>query len=113
MNLTPTPSELRPHCAAKDQLENWPPHPDSLAFLGPPTTFGLQERVKAITLEEWVESTRTTYGAGLLVYHVFCDSRGIVERDRAPAKAALISSFISALAGLLSGKAIQNYIYGV
>jgi integrase len=73
----------------------------------------LQERVRAVTLEGWAESTRATYGAGLLVYHIFCDSRGVPETDRAPAKAVLVSSFISALAGSLSGKAIHNYIYGV
>lgn len=47
------------------------------------------------------------------MYHVFCDSREALEKDRAPAKAALIASFVSALAGSLSGKAIHNYIYGV
>jgi hypothetical protein len=104
---------LRPHCAAKDRLEKWPPHPDLLPFLGPPETLELQERVRAITLEGWAESTRATYSAGLLVYHIFYDSRGVPETDRALAKAALVSSFISALAGSLSGKAIHNYIYGV
>ena len=90
------------------------PHiPIRSLFLVPPETFELQERVRAVTLEGWAESTRATYGAGLLVYHVFCDSRGVPEKDRAPAKAALVSSFISALTGSLSGKAIRNYIYGV
>jgi hypothetical protein len=110
INLTLAPSVLRPHCAAKDRLEKWPPHPDSLPFLGPPETLELQERVRAVTLEGWAESTRATYGAGLLVYHIFCDSRGVPETDRALAKAALVLSFISALAGSLSGKAIHNYI---
>lgn len=47
------------------------------------------------------------------MYHVFCDSREALEKDRTPAKAALVASFVSALAGSLSGKAIHNYIYGV
>jgi site-specific recombinase XerD len=113
MNLTPSPSDLRPHCAAKDRLEKWIPHPESLSCLGTPATLELQERVRAVTLQGWAESTRTTYGAGLLVFHVFCDSREVPEKDRAPANAALISAFISTLAGSLSGKAIHNYIYGV
>ena len=41
-------------------------------------------------LEGWAESTRTTYGTGLLVYHVFCNSQEIPEIDRAPAKPALV-----------------------
>ena len=113
LNLTPTLSDLRPHCAAKDRLEMWLPHPNSLTFLSPPETLELQGRVKAVTLKGWAESTRTTYGAGLLIYHVFCDIREIPEKDCAPAKAALVSSFISALAGSLSGKAIQNYVYSM
>ena len=47
------------------------------------------------------------------VYHVFCDSREISEKDRTPAKAVLVASFISVLKGSLSGKAIHNYIYGM
>jgi hypothetical protein len=113
MNLTPSPSDLRPHCAAKDRLEKWIPHPESLSCLGTPAMLELQERVRAVTLQGWAESTCTTYGAGLLVFHVFCDSREVPEKDRAPANAALISAFISTLAGSLSGKAIHNYIYGV
>ena len=74
LNLTPTLSDLHPYCAAKDRLEKWLPHPDSLAFLGPPETLELQGRVKMVMLEGWAESTHTTYGTGLLVYHVFCDS---------------------------------------
>ena len=112
-NLTPMPSPLRPHCAAKDQLEKWLPHPSTLSLVGPATHPELQDRVKAVTLQGWADSTRASYGAGLLVYHVFCDDREVPERNHAPASAALISSFISALAGSLSGKAIHNYIYGV
>ena len=113
MNLTSSPSILRPHCAAKDRLRKWLPHPESLTLLGLPATLELQERVKAVTLQGWAESTHATYGAGLLVFHIFCDSRGILEKDHTPANAALVPSFVSALAGSLSGKAIHNYVYGV
>ena len=34
LNLTPSSSDLRPHCAAKDRLEKWLPHPDTLTALG-------------------------------------------------------------------------------
>ncbi|KAN0091428.1 hypothetical protein V8E55_004994 [Tylopilus felleus] len=85
----------------------------TLTLLGPPAMLELQERVKTVTLQDWAESTRATYGAGLLVYHVFCDSREVLEKDHALAKAALVASFVSVLTGSLSGKAIHNYIYGV
>ena len=68
---------------------------------------------KAVTLQGWADSTYTTYSTGLLVYYIFCNSRGILEKDHAPANLTLISAFISILAGSLSGKAIHNYIYSV
>ena len=58
-------------------------------------------------------STRETYGSGLLVFHVFCDKKGIAEAQRAPACAVLLSSFISTLAGHYAPKTIANYLAGV
>jgi hypothetical protein len=55
---------------AKDRLEKWLPHPEALILLGLPATLELQERVKVVTLQGWAESTHTTYGAGLLIYHI-------------------------------------------
>ncbi|KIO08849.1 hypothetical protein M404DRAFT_133098, partial [Pisolithus tinctorius Marx 270] len=69
--------------------------------------------VREVTLRGWNESTRASYGAGLLVYHVFCNSRDVPEEERAPADTNLVSTFISALAGSYSGKTIQGYIYSV
>lgn len=113
-NLTPLPSELRPLCAAKDRLAQWLPHPDVLSehATGPIPT-DLQERIKAIALLGWADSTKAVYGVGLLVYHVFCDKKTISDKDRAPASSNLISAFISCLAGAYSGSAIHNYFYGV
>ena len=113
LNLTPSSSDLRPHCTAKDRLEKWLPHPDTLTTLGFLAASELQERVKAITLQGWAESTRATYGAGLLVFHVFCDNGLVPKMDHAPAKAPLLSSFVSALAGSLLGKTIHNYVYSM
>ena len=112
-NLALSPSPLHLHCPAKDQLEQWLSHPDALSLLGSSVSLELQERIKTVTLQGWADSTRATYSAGLLVYHSFRDSREIPEKDHALANAALVSSFILALTGSLSGKAIHNYIYGV
>lgn len=61
----------------------------------------------------WAESIRESYDSGLLVFHVFCDSRSIPESERAPADSLLISTFIAFTAGSYSGKTIANYVFGV
>ena len=112
-NLTPKPSDLRPHCSARDRIALWFPHPDSIMTHGPQIPAEARDKVRAVTLHAWADSTKSSYGAGLLVFHVFCDSHNIPERERAPANSALISRFISSLAGYYSGQTIQGYIYGV
>lgn len=109
----PCPSEFRPHCSAKDCLAQWVPHPVTLQKLGTLVAPDLQDHMKSVVLQGWSKQTRASYGAGLLVYHVFCDSWNIPEQERAPASSNLISMFISILSGLYSGKTIHGYIYGV
>ena len=113
VNLTPTPSELCPHCAAPDRIKLWLPHLTSIAAHGPDIPQEARERVHTVTLHAWTASTRTAYGTGLLVYHTFCSVHEIPEEDRAPAKATLIARFISALAGQYAGQTIQGYVYGL
>lgn len=64
-------------------------------------------------IHAWAESTRESYGSGLLVFHVYCDSRSIPDQDRAPADSTLIAAFIAFAAGSYSGKTIANYVFGV
>ena len=64
-------------------------------------------------LHAWAESTRSSYGSGLLVFHVYCNSRLIPEHARSPAASDLISAFIAFIAGSYSGRTIANYIFGV
>jgi hypothetical protein len=61
----------------------------------------------------WAESTHESYSSGILVYHVFCDVRGVPEELRAPASQSNITSFITSLAGSYSGATISNYIHGI
>jgi hypothetical protein len=61
----------------------------------------------------WEEDTRTTYGAGLLMWHCFCDDRGVQERERAPASQSSLSAFVAHMATAYSGKTIANYLNGV
>ena len=54
-----------------------------------------------------------SYGAGLLMWHCFCDGKGIPEEGRAPATQALLSVFIAYLASAYSGRTIAGYLSGV
>ncbi|KIK90843.1 hypothetical protein PAXRUDRAFT_124267, partial [Paxillus rubicundulus Ve08.2h10] len=67
---------------------------------------------------------KESYGSGLLVYHVFCNTKPIPDCDRAlcayvcipthaPANSKLISMFISSLTSQYSGSTITNYLQGI
>lgn len=109
--LNLTPSALRPHCAAKLRLRLWKP----LTQRSKPSSLATEDisRIQDVMCHAWAESTHESYSSGLLVYHVYCDSRSIPEEDRAPASSTLISAFIALTAGSYSGKTIANYVFGV
>jgi hypothetical protein len=64
-------------------------------------------------IHAWEEDMHTSYGAGLLMWHCFCDDKGIPEQDRAPATQDLLSAFIAHMAAVYSGSTISNYLNGV
>lgn len=114
-NLTPVPTQQRPHVLAKERLLKWKPTNDSRNDGGQTSssTVADEERLKTLLAQGWDESTLSTYGSGLLVFHVFCDSRNIKEEDRAPISKNLLSIFISELAGSYAKSTIVNYISGI
>jgi len=57
----------------------------------------------------WAQSTKETYGAGLLVFHVYCDAHGIEEDRRCPVAPNLLLAFLSSCAGSYSGSTLANY----
>ena len=61
-------------------------------------------------LHAWEEDTRVSYGAGLLMWHCFCDAKSIPELGRAPATQALLSAFVAYLASAYSGRTITGYL---
>ena len=61
----------------------------------------------------WAKGTREVYGAGLLVYHVFCDLRNVPEEERGPASPILIIAFISSCAGVYAGGTLANYVFAI
>ena len=113
-NLTPIPSRLRPHCLARDRLKRWIPFHCFRPNIEHTTINDTdRERVKETMIHAWEEDTRAAYGAGLLMWHCFCDSRAIPEPERAPASQALVSAFVAHMAAAYSGKTISNYLYGI
>ena len=88
-----------------------PPTPKPLN--GPALTQAEQDRVMDIMVHAWEEGTRVSYGAGLLMWHCFCDEKGVPEEGRAPATQALVSSFVAHLAAAYSGRTITGYVNGV
>ena len=82
---------------------------------GVPTNLGEEDlaRIARILEEAYAPATRSTYGTGLLIFHIFCDSKGISEEHRAPVNPVVLSGFISALAGVYGGGTMRNYVYGI
>lgn len=111
------PSTLRPHVLARERLLLWRPSisRQALDTTGRPiplTQDDLRRVIQVLALA-WTEGTSAVYGSGLLVYHVFCDSKGVQEDQRAPSSTPLILSFITTLAGSYSRSAIENYVAAV
>ncbi|KAG1734051.1 uncharacterized protein EDB91DRAFT_1299200 [Suillus paluster] len=61
-----------------------------------------------------VESkTHKNYGAGLLRFHQFCDSRLIPENSRMPASNHLLAAFVASWAGKVTTTTAQNWLTGL
>jgi hypothetical protein len=57
--------------------------------------------------------TRENYGAGLLHFHQYCDSRHIPEAHCMPASNFLLASFIASWAGKVAATTAQNWLAGL
>ena len=93
-----------------------PQHPrNTLDPLGQPTnlTEGDIDNIGSVIEEAYAPSTRSTYGTGLWVFHLFCDMRNIGEHHRAPIDPTVLASFISSLTKIYGGSAIKNFVYGI
>ena len=116
-HLAPNPllasSPLRPACKAKDRLLLW--SPGCARFGNTPANLAQTDiqRIYDVISHAWADSTKATYGSGLLTFHIFCDQKGVPEEDRAPANSILLAAFISTLAGSYSGSAVSNYLSGI
>ncbi|KAG6327000.1 hypothetical protein ID866_12089, partial [Astraeus odoratus] len=61
----------------------------------------------------WTEKTKETYGAGLLVYHVYCNLNNVAEQQWAPISQPLLSAFLASCTGSYVGSSLCNYAAGL
>ncbi|KAF8797483.1 hypothetical protein BYT27DRAFT_7018258, partial [Phlegmacium glaucopus] len=111
-HLSPQPSPLRPHCLARDRLRLWKPAPSVHSRHSNAQQEDI-DHIFDVMSNAWADSTRESYSAGILVYHVHCDKRAVPEESRAPTSQPIITSFIASLAGSYSGSTISNYVHGI
>jgi hypothetical protein len=58
-------------------------------------------------------STKSTYAAGILRFHQFCDSWDIAEEDRMPASATLLAAFVGLCSGSYAGNTVRSWLSGI
>ncbi|KAG2138544.1 hypothetical protein DEU56DRAFT_715032, partial [Suillus clintonianus] len=110
-------SSLRPHCLARERLRLWVPVTSRSRHDHTGSLIGILDSdidcILTVIAHSHAPTTRESYGSGLLVYHVFCDSHNVPEEQRCPASSTLLLAFIASCAGLYSGKTLDNYFYGI
>ncbi|KIK46874.1 hypothetical protein CY34DRAFT_75127 [Suillus luteus UH-Slu-Lm8-n1] len=108
-------SSFRPFVPACDRLRRWrAPHSDSFhtsVLKDLPVEDVL--RLLDVMLVSVEVKTRENYGAGLLRFHQFCDSRNIPEHHRMPAPDHLLASFVASWAGKVASTTAQNWMAGL
>ncbi|KIY51944.1 hypothetical protein FISHEDRAFT_36343, partial [Fistulina hepatica ATCC 64428] len=108
------PSPFRPSCPTSERIFRW----KSPAALELDNT--LRQDSELIRLGYWAnlqeayaEATRSTYGAGLLRFHQFCDRCSIPESRRMPADIHLLAGFIGCWSNKQSGSTLTNWLAGL
>ncbi|KAG2343185.1 hypothetical protein BDR05DRAFT_976011 [Suillus weaverae] len=113
--LTPIPSQLHPHCLVRERLKLWFSSETRADSGGGRCLLIILEedlqRVLAVMSLAWAPGMRECYGAGLLVFHVFCDERNIPEEQCCPVDTRTMLNFMAGCAGSYLGKTVVNYAY--
>ncbi|KIY44813.1 DNA breaking-rejoining enzyme, partial [Fistulina hepatica ATCC 64428] len=108
------PSPFRPPCPASERIFRWKsPAAAQLDEM-------LRQDSELIRLGYWsnlqdayAEATRSTYGAGLLRFHQFCDRCSVPESRRMPADIHLLVGFIGCWSDKHSGSTLSNWLAGL
>ena len=119
-SLTPVLSPLHPHCQAKDHLCLWLPIAKSPQGVAVETAHGISmiseqwlNHILDVIAASWTEKTKEIYGAGLLVFHVYCDIHHITEALRCPITQPLLLAFLTSCAGAYLGSMLSNFVTGL
>ncbi|KAG1842573.1 DNA breaking-rejoining enzyme, partial [Suillus tomentosus] len=108
-------STFRPHVLARDRVRIWSaPHTSSFhASVLDHLPYEDVLKLLDVMLVSIEVKTRENYGAGLLRFHQYCDSRRIPENLRMPAPDHILASFIASWAGKVAGSTVQNWLAGI
>jgi len=108
-------SKFRPPVSASDCLRAWT-SPFALrkrqhlnTLLPPP----LVDAAFRVTHDALAPSTRSTYAAGMLRFHQFCDSWDINEEAHMPASATLLAAFVGQCSGSYAGNTVRSWLSGI
>ncbi|KAG2341250.1 hypothetical protein BDR05DRAFT_949845 [Suillus weaverae] len=71
------------------------------------------DRILLVIVHSHAPNTCKVYGSGILVFHVFCDSRNVLESQWCPASSVLLLGFLATCAGLYMGSTLKTYFYGI
>ncbi|KAF8962778.1 hypothetical protein BDZ97DRAFT_1662452, partial [Flammula alnicola] len=116
--LVPATANNRPHCLCTDRIHLWlpvAPNPASAPVGYALSSPDIAARVLDLLSLAWTAETRSGYGTGLLVFHVFCDGKvpPVPDHLRGPASEALILEFIASCAASFAGDSVSVYVNGV
>lgn len=110
---------LHLHCLAADPFHQWLLVCSNAASFTSPGHFSLTsseaEQVLDMLSFAWAPKTLETYGAVLLIFHIFCDQchPPVSDHLHSPASTELLLPFISTCAARYSGGTLSNYFYSV
>ncbi|KAJ3971832.1 hypothetical protein EV361DRAFT_785643, partial [Lentinula raphanica] len=68
---------------------------------------------QSLIADSFADQTKSSYAAGLLRYHQFCDRENIPDEMRMPATDLLIAGFVASYAGSVSGSTIRSWLLGI
>lgn len=112
---TLAPSVLRPKVLARNRLASWTPS-FSLTHSSPTSAILPANDIHTkfdVMLSALGTGAKENYGAGLIRFTEYCDSRRIPEPSRMPASDELLAAFLASWSGRCSDQTMKNWMSGL
>lgn len=108
-------SKFRPPVPAPDRLCSWtsPFALQKREHLKSNLPGPLVDAAFRVVSDSLAPSTKSTYAAGILRFHQFCDSWAISEEARMPASPTLLAAFVGQCSGSYAGNTIRSWLAGI